>query len=608
MSNSVMIKSLPIIAKSLGRNMGVTVEVDAGRARTNGSVIYLPSLPLADPEVEILGLGYIIHEAGHIRYSDFTIDMSLFSAMERSLGGKMEDIRMEQCVIRDYPGAKKRLSNLVGKLVTDGFFQPVSDDENAASALAAYVLYGLRAKALGQSALDGYAEKAKNVLQSLVTPFAFTRINSVLARVTATKNECEIFVLAQELSQVLKEESERQDPPSPNQDQDDGDGDSADGSGAPQEKSDDSGDSDGAVSDDSADSDSGGDSQGDKSKPADGQDDDSNGKSQQSSGSEDQSGGDGGDDDSSVSSGLTPEELEKAQQAMKEMLEMSEGDGPKDISDALSKLIEEEVTDARTRGNYAINMTPLTLSFNVSASDHQKALDDAQAATSALRSRMTQLVQANAKAKRNTSRHGRRLNGRKIHRVKTNNPSLFQSVSRTKAVNTTVQVLLDRSGSMGKVMALANTSTLSLVAALKQIPNVTAGAAVFPSGDNSSAVGVLSRHDQRIEQTAGVFPRVVETGSTPLLPALIWAGNTLFEQKEPRKILIVITDGEPDSMDDTKETIRDLRAGGIEVYGLGIDVGSSMHDLFDGQIAIINDESDLASATFSVLEQALFAA
>lgn len=599
MNNSVMIQSLPIIAKSLGRNMGVSVVVDAGRARTNGSVIYLPSLPLTDPEVATLGLGYIIHEAGHIRYSDFTIDMSLFSAMERSLGGKMEDIRMEQCVIRDYPGAKKRLINLMAKLVTDGFFRPVSDDVNAASALSAYVLYGLRVKALGQLALEGYAEKAKNVLQSLVTPFAFTRINSVLARVTASKNEREIFVLAQELSQVLKEESERQDPPSQNQEQDGDDGDDA--------ASDDSADSSGAPQDTSGDLDGGGDSQGDESEPADDQDGDTNGTSQQNGNSEEQGDSDASDG-SVVSSGLTPEELEKAQQAMKEMLEMTEGDGPQDISNALSKLIEEEIEQARDRGSYAVNMTPFTLDFNVSSSDHQKALDNAQAATSALRSRMTQLVQANAKAKRNTSRHGRRLNGRKIHRVKTNNPSLFQSVSRTKAVNTTVQVLLDRSGSMHKVMGLANTTTLSLVAALKQIPNVTAGAAVFPSGGGDSAVGVLSRHDQRIEQTAGNFPQVVEMGSTPLLPALIWSGNTLLEQKEPRKILIVITDGEPDSMTDTHETIRDLRAGGIEVYGLGIGVGSSMYDLFDGQIAIINNESDLASATFSVLEQALFAA
>lgn len=46
MSQSTLVKSLPIIAKALGRNMGVRVEVDAGHPRTDGNVIYLPSLPL----------------------------------------------------------------------------------------------------------------------------------------------------------------------------------------------------------------------------------------------------------------------------------------------------------------------------------------------------------------------------------------------------------------------------------------------------------------------------------------------------------------------------------------------------------------------------------
>ena len=100
MNQSTLVKSLPIVAKALGRNMGVKVELDASHAWTDGNVIYLPSLPMQDPGVETLGLGYIIHEAGHIRYSDFSIDYEEFSPIVRKLIGIMEDIRMEKCIIK----------------------------------------------------------------------------------------------------------------------------------------------------------------------------------------------------------------------------------------------------------------------------------------------------------------------------------------------------------------------------------------------------------------------------------------------------------------------------------------------------------------------------
>ena len=41
MNQSTLVKSLPIVAKALGRNMGVKVELDASHAWTDGNVIYL---------------------------------------------------------------------------------------------------------------------------------------------------------------------------------------------------------------------------------------------------------------------------------------------------------------------------------------------------------------------------------------------------------------------------------------------------------------------------------------------------------------------------------------------------------------------------------------
>lgn len=74
---------------------------------------------------------------------------------------------MEKCIIRDYPGAPKKLANLVQKLVHDGFFQPVTTDTSPAGALCGYLLHKGRARVLGQSALDDYAQTAQTILEGI---------------------------------------------------------------------------------------------------------------------------------------------------------------------------------------------------------------------------------------------------------------------------------------------------------------------------------------------------------------------------------------------------------------------------------------------------------
>lgn len=601
--SQVMIQSLPIIAKALGRNMGVKVVLDAGHPRTNGEVIYLPSLPLNDPGVEALGLGYIIHEAGHIRYSDFTLDFKGLSPLEKKLCGVFEDIRMERCVIRDYPGAPKRLSALVEKLVQKGFFKPINQFHVPVQVLVAFLLFKLRAYVLDQPALVAYAIEAETRLKELVTDMAMSRIRSVMARVTSCKTEKDTFELAQEMALIMKEESERTEPPKDKNQNPQQGGDDSDSQN--QSQSDDDGD---GQEDDSADDQSGTQSNRDSDDSEEDATDTGNGAAAESDDNSDaeSTAADGGSDDD------TDPEFEAAKQAMKEILESSESDlndVPGDISDAFEELLKDELKEAsEQRDNHPVSMQPTDMKGSVQPHNHQKALDEAEAATSALQSQLIQLVQSQTKAKRRTSRYGRRLNDRKLHRIKAGNTRVYKSVSRKKAVNTTVQVLLDRSYSMNDGMPVALQSTLALTAAMKKIPHLSVGSAFFP-GLNDSAATVLTDHEQQMYQTAGYYPMVRANGCTPLLEALMWSGDTLVQRKEERKVLIVITDGTPDGFDECQKAISDLKKGGIEVYGLGIDVNLRlMTELFDGEMTVIENVVELAQATFSLLETKLIAA
>ena len=71
MKKNPLLGALPILAKMLGRRLGVQVVIGADAAHTDGQTIYLPALPADDAALAILANGYIDHEAAHLRYTDF---------------------------------------------------------------------------------------------------------------------------------------------------------------------------------------------------------------------------------------------------------------------------------------------------------------------------------------------------------------------------------------------------------------------------------------------------------------------------------------------------------------------------------------------------------
>lgn len=612
-----LIQALPMIAKALGRNMGVKVEVDAGRARTDGNTIYLPALPINDDGVEILGLGLLIHEAGHIRYSDFSntfnTSMAASTAIERLLAGTMEDARMEARVMGDYPGARSRLDALVTKLVADSFFEPVSSD-NPASVLQGYLLYMLRAKYLGQEALSSYAENARAKLVSLISPAAVRRVDSLASLAVTSVNTMAILSLAHDISRVLEEEiKNQQQQQQANAEPSQGDGNGEDGDGSPSDpdaSSDDNDGDDNSQSDAPLDSDEdGGDSSPSNSDAKDGQEEspqDNNDSSESAAGDSsdsDSNGGNGG----GASDDLTDDQRTQAIDALTSILESKDDSQIGDLSDAFESLLQDEMNEAKGRGNVAISSMANKASDVFTPMGGQSSLDAAQATTMALRTKMVRLVQSQTKVKRKTSRHGRRLNDRKLSRIPAGNHSVFKSKSQKKGINTAVMVLTDISGSMDKSMELAMNSALSITAALKSIPKLSAASAVFP-GFGSTSATEMTGFDDSMLSTAGYYPVISAHGMTPLYEALVWTAMELHERKESRKILIVITDGDPNEMQLSVDMIGKLRKSGVEVYGIGLRTRPElMTDLFLDRFSVsVESDDQLANATFSLLENTLY--
>ena len=78
-----------------------------------------------------------------------------------------------------------------------------------------------------------------------------------------------------------------------------------------------------------------------------------------------------------------------------------------------------------------------------------------------------------------------------------------------------------------------------------------------------------------------------------------------MKQREPRKILMIFTDGQADSEDKAKAALRDAEHLGVEVYGVSFRNTSIVGLLGPHRSAIIQDIDELATSLSTMLLTAL---
>ena len=92
-------------------------------------------------------------------------------------------------------------------------------------------------------------------------------------------------------------------------------------------------------------------------------------------------------------------------------------------------------------------------------------------------------------------------------------------------------------------------------------------------------------------------------GQTPLAESLRYVASAMLGLPEPRKILVVVTDGEPDSEQDAEVATQEAVNLNIEVAALGIEQ-LTYPDIFP-RFEIVRSVEDLPEKTFSLLEKLL---
>ena len=156
----------------------------------------------------------------------------------------------------------------------------------------------------------------------------------------------------------------------------------------------------------------------------------------------------------------------------------------------------------------------------------------------------------------------------------------FEEQSIERKVNTAVCLILDGSGSMDwshydyggqqctayDIMLASTLSTIKLLHSL----DISVGTYMFCDNMDGGMVQFTDYRDKTLGSKAvKEIARAEWDGGTPLGEAMKLAAPALLERKEPRKIMLTLTDGGANGMD-PRTPKRLLTKAGVECYGFGI--------------------------------------
>jgi Mg-chelatase subunit ChlD len=285
---------------------------------------------------------------------------------------------------------------------------------------------------------------------------------------------------------------------------------------------------------------------------------------------------------------------------LRQILNDAHVDGTSPVREATKKALEREVARAvGSCGGIGRAEEPIA--------DRQAEgvalISKVSQATIALRSRLHSLVESTRRRPRGYKHHGTRIAPNRIIRLMWGDSRVFRRKTEVVAVNTAGILLLDRSISMDRSqrIVIARESTLAGALALDSVRGTAVASAAFPGREID--VEPLTSFGESVRKTAGRYAGVSASGGTPLLPAMMWAIEELLARREPRKFILVATDGEPAQPEACKEVIERCWYGGIEVYGLGI-LAPGVEALFPISRSI-QDINEFPRAMFGLLEDAM---
>ena len=539
-------------------------------AYTNGKVINLPAMDMNEDMTardQAIARGYHIHEVGHITDTDFSLASAKKPSKEiHRYWNTCEDVMIERKAIDKFSGAKRSLSATVDSvLANENKHWSDNPEENKArrdkwwTEVPYAALQQARYNAGYESeALEAYVADMPDLLAKEARNFA--------DEMTAAADTAECYELAKKIKRrvaALEKKYGKAVPTTPQmqaqQKGNDGKGD--DGSDQQSRDEDQSG-----LNDYAADDDEGDDDEGNGNGNGDGD-------------------GDGDEDGAGSVSGAGGFDLEAAEKREQDNMSAVLGAYGKtfgvDTCKDIASVYETHVDCWKDRLKIYPNRSQTCNSMikyakdavNHAAGSNLYARSKIPSDVNSYGSRLARLL-LSQESKRNEGGHSSgRVDRRRLAQLVAGNENIFARTEYTKTSETRLMLAVDGSSSM---------SVTQTIAAIHVVNDALGRAGVkfdvseWAAYEGHSAI-VMHKHAHQnyktLQETLTYQPC---GGDTPSYSALLSYAQMMVNWQEPRKVLLMITDGIPNdgNVEITlcSDLISQMEASGIEVIGIGINV------------------------------------
>lgn len=607
----------------LGLLQGTDIKVRFGQGpafdRAN-KVIWFPNyVTLADPETfaDLQKMLLCIYQAMALHEHEhplFTTEDRCTGKVPFHLWNSLEDVRVDILGQSRHPGGKLIFERGYGALIDTGrYWTAPSANDGIVQVTSAWALYRARHLIAGQQCFTALSNASHEALVSLVGDDEVDQAWAIVSRTRTARSSADIVKIVNQLLAWLKRQLDaQQQPPQQSQSQpQSGNDDDADGASDPQPQA----GSNGTDSNDDADGSQPNASSDDDGSPHD--DPDAAQDPINSSATSGEDANDGPPDDASSSSregddagspgspsaSAQPDDDADLDGAGLKMIDDAADDLPQDVGSALSEAFG---TAARDAAKVGAQSTYIPQVATVAASSGSYTGDSD---TRPLSIRLTRLLSAQSRDYVTYDRRGSRIDPRRMARWRLGERDVFREEVSVKRVDTALMVVVDRSSSMQRErIRVARAAALRLCLAMSDVPGTSVGAIAFPDRVDAGYVDVrrLLPFGAPVRSYAQAFLGLdaPSMAGTPLHTALTHARYELLRQNKPRRICLVLTDGEPDGgADEVRPHIELMTRDGIEVIGVGIKT-MAVEDLFPRH-EVIQDLADLEPALFALLQSSL---
>ena len=587
MSNIAKVKKIAKAINALAKNDSVQVSVGGDTAYSTGGSINIPIGDFSDPRFMKMVQGYIDHEIGHeseTEHGYMAKAISIGGNLMGSILNALEDARMENSRGNIYPGARINLEVLFSIAIEDEIIPNPNDmKQNIMEVIFSYILHASRELVCGYTAT--HASLALSIIRQSAGDVFADGLVELLKESPSMKTTYCAFQLAEKIYNYLDQSVNNPPPkqqPQPGQSQDSDDADS--GSSSDSNDDDDSQGQSDSNDDDGSQGQSG--SNDDDGSQGQSESNDDDGSS--SEGSADSSSPDGNDESSSSpNSGL---------QGVKADLDTLH-DYHEEVQDCITDKARnyDDVDTAELqclRIDKASNAT--TVSFDLAG---WRSLSSKFART------LQKVIIDKTETLKMASSTGRRIMRSKLASSQLGNDDVFEYREETEALDSSVMLLVDASGSMGfDNMREANKTALGFAKGFQRM-----GIDI-----EVNYYGVYNQIASRNEiYTAKEFGKkldvskfsVASSGTTPTEEALFYALVRMSNQTQQNKIIFLITDGQPDCGNSVQMVHEKLVNAGVKVIPIGL--GTKSVQGFKNSVYAANSE-EVNNALKNAIKKKLF--